>query len=693
MFSLHYNIMNKIVKVFHQYFWPSFFLICGLTLLSFWIYLLIPIDQNLLNYNESTIIYDRNEKKLYEILQQNTVKSQYVKYQNISPYFINALIATEDKRFYSHGGIDFLGIMRATKDNILMGKVVSGASTISQQVAKNLLSHSKRGYKEKIEETMLAIKLEKQLGKEKILELYANNASFGSNLVGVETASQTIFQKPALNLDLAESAFLAGIPKSPTRYSPFDNFENAKQRQEFVLKRMLKENLINEEEYQSSLGEELQISTEQNPVLLPHFIFFLQQEYPEIFDNQKAIITTIDAGLQNQVEEIINQHLALIGEKHNISNCAVLVFEAKTGKILVMTGSKDFFDKDIDGEVNVLSSKRQVGSTLKPFLYLLAFQNLHWTPDTTIIDEPVGFETSSSAFWEPKNYDLTFHGEVSVREALAQSLNVPAAKTLNAVGVDKFLNFLEKFGMVGIDKSEDWGLSVALGTPNIRPLDLAHAYGILAREGQDFDYQVLESGENQKNTQLADKELVLQITDILSNNQARINAFGEESVLNFDYSVAVKTGTTRDFRDNYTVGYTREIVVLVWIGNADNSPMRNVSGITGAGPLFRKIMDLVMVNYAKEDFPKPNYQKSSTIENNDELRILYPINGSTYQLDPEKSPEDQKIKFTANKEANWSLSNEDLGQGKEVFWIPKKGRWQIKAVYEDQEQERVIYVE
>ncbi len=684
--------MRRFVK--SNIFIASGALLLGFCFITLWIYLLIPINKELIEPNESIIIFDQNKQKLYEILQKNQEKSQYIEYEQISSYFIKAIVATEDKRFYKHNGVDYLGVSRAIKDNILIGRVVSGASTISQQLARNILKNKNRGLKTKIEETLFAMRLEKQFSKEKILELYANKVSFGGVLIGIESASWAIFDKPASNLDLAEASFLAGIPKSPTKYSPFDNFKETKKRQEFVLKRMLEENLINQVQYNDAINEELKINKEQNPIKTPHFVFYLLNEKQEEFEKAKKennkIYTTINAGLQEQVEDIINSHLELIGKQHNISNSAVLVFEAKTGKILVMAGSKDYFDDNIDGNVNVLLAKRQVGSTLKPFLYLLAFMELGWNEKTTILDEPVAFETSVALPWEPKNYDLDYRGEVSVREALAQSLNIPATKTLNEVGTNKFLVFLQKLGMFTVNKNEDYGLSVALGTPDIRPIDLAYAYGLLAREGKNFEFQVIENENIFQGEQILPKNKVLEITDILSDNQARIDAFGENSVLDFDYSVAVKTGTTRNFRDNYCIGYTSEVVVLVWVGNSDGSNMRNVSGITGAGPLFHKIMNLVMENYEKKNFPEFQENENETSINNN-LRILSPLNGSIYQISDQEL-ENQKIKLEANEKCNWYVNNKKIGTGKKLLWLPKKGTWDIKAKNGTNETSIRIYV-
>lgn len=693
----------KIVNRFSAYL-PiigAFFL--GGVLLAFWGYLHFPIALSAFDREQSLIITDRAGGKMYEILSNNSEKSQEINYKSVSPYFFQALIATEDQRFYRHQGVDFFGVLRALRDNLAAGKVVSGASTISQQVAKSLLSHQKRGLKEKLAEIALALRLEKQLAKEEILELYINKVSFGDIYTGIESASFGIFGKTAKNLDLAEAAFLAGVLKSPTRYSPFNAFEAAKKRQVFVLRRMQEEGLISAAEEATAVAEELIILSRKNRIEAPHFVFFVLNSYSETIKElmqkrQKTVKTTLNLALQKQIERIIESHLRLIGAQHNISNAAALVFEVESGKIRAMVGSKDFFDHEIAGEVNILTAPRQVGSTLKPFLYLLAFQSLGWHGATTILDEPVGFDTTLSAAWEPKNYDLAFRGEVSVRAALAQSLNIPAAKTLQAVGAKRFIAFLADFGIKIPAEEGDYGLSVALGTPSIRPLDLARAYGILARGGRDLVLQVFEDDKTETSArQVADREKAWEIIDIMSDKKARIDAFGEDSPLDFSFPVAAKTGTTRNFRDNYAIGFTPQIVVLVWVGNADGTPMREVSGITGAGPLLNKIMNLAMRDYQQTGFEKPSATETGAATDFGEevggLRVLYPLAGSRFKIDPTLPPTAQKIRFTANEACSWFLGGEALGEGEEVFWTPRRGDHVLEAVLNEERVERRFSVE
>jgi len=336
---------------------------------------------------------------------------------------------------------------------------------------------------------------------------------------------------------------------------------------------------------------------------------------------------------------------------------------------------------------------------LKPFLYLLAFSKLGWNSDTEIADEPIAFTTSMGTPWEPKNYDLEYKGDVTVRQALAQSLNIPAAKTLDAIGVDEFIGFLEKFGIDFADSDADFGLSAALGTPEMRLLSLAHAYGVLARGGKDFDFNVFSETSSMPYNQITSRDDALEVINILSDNNARIDAFGEDSALSFAYQVAAKTGTTRDFRDNFAIGFTSEVVVFVWVGNADGSPMREVSGITGAGPIFNKVMNLVMQNRPKKDFDIPKNTTNNSVEilddvqTADDFRIILPADNARFYISPDLSLESQKIRFKASDACDWFIDDVNIGSEIEILWLPKKGKVEIVAKNKNEMSKISILVE
>jgi len=668
-----------------------------------WLFFLLPFDKDFFIKSQSLILTDRYGQELFEVLSAENEKNQQISIDQVSPYFIKALIAIEDKYFLFHQGIDFPRTFKALWENFSVGRVISGASTITQQLAKSLLNHQKRGLKEKILEIILALKLEKHFSKKEILNFYINRLPFGSIFSGISAACKGIFQTIPANLDLAQAAFLAGIIQSPEKFSPWKNFSLAKKRQEKVLSIMQKEKLISSKQLLLAKKEEIKISPLFQKIEAPHFVFYILKNFAKKITlikkkGQSKLQTTLDLALQKQVETIGRNYLQKINTSHHISNFAVLVFEIKSGEILAFVGSKDFFDQEIDGQVDILTSYRQVGSTLKPFLYLLSFLQLDYNDQTIVLDEPVSFQTSIGTFWEPKNFNLTFQGEVTIRKALAGSLNIPATRVLEKVGLTEFLNFLTNLGLK-FEKG-DFGISAALGTPQIRLLSLAKAYGTLARGGQRFDFKVFKNEFIKKTEQIFPTKKALEIIDILADKKARIDSFGENSVLDFDFPVAVKTGTTRNFRDNFCVGFSSQIGVLVWTGNADGSFMKNTTGLTGAGPIFHKVLNLAMKNREGLNFTeKFNFQKDlnnfKTQDNTflNKLRIIYPLNKSHFKLFQHKNFSSQKLKLVANKSCYWFVNQQKIGKGKEIFYIPQKGSLLIEARYEEETDSLQIFVE
>ncbi|MBI5414593.1 penicillin-binding protein 1C [Candidatus Peregrinibacteria bacterium] len=672
----------------------------------------ISLPEKFFGEESSIALFTKNGERIQSLLSETEMWQEDVPIKDISPYFLQAIIATEDKNFFSHSGIDISATFRAIKDNLLMGKVVSGASTLSQQVARNFLDISQRNFIAKIRETLLALKIEKQFSKENILEMWANHVSFGGNIRGIQSASMRIFGKSPENLDFAEATFLAGIPKSPERLNPFTNFEAVKKRQEFVLEAMESEQFITEKERKTAIKETLFLHEKPQKSFAAHFSAWIQstQEYSEqIRAGKRKIETTLDGELQKKAESLVSLHLERLSSKH-IQNAAALVWDVQTGDVLAYVGNADFSDKAHQGEVNILTSGRSVGSTLKPFLYLLAFEKLGWNPETRILDEPSAFESAANFLYEPKNYDLEYRGEISIKEALAESRNIPAVKTLSTIGEESFFAFLKNFGIdTNLAKSEDYGLSSALGSFDILPTELAHAYGVLARGGKNFSFRFLEdSSQNTEMKEIAHCEKVFEIAEILSDKTARINSFGTKNPLNFSYAVAAKTGTTRNFRDNWTVGFSEKIGVLVWVGNADGSPMEEVTGITGAGPLFHDIMEEAMQGREKNqkfsmkrlcqgtkknDEKKEGEDPFPRLSGDEKFRITSPLPSETFRINRDIPPDAQKLEFTANQEIDWFVNGEKIGTGKSIFWIPQVGKIEILGKFGGQSKKIIITVQ
>jgi len=725
-------------------------LLFSLPFWGIWLYTLVPLPASFLAESQSTTFFDRNGEEITTLLSQKDQWKRDISFTEVSSHFLEAVLAVEDQNFFQHRGVDIFATLRAIRDNVTIGHVVSGASTITQQIARNHLQHSQRSLIYKVQEMLFAFKLEHHLTKAEILEQWINRVSFGGNIVGVESASQHIFGKSSAHIDLAEASFLAGIPQSPERLNAFENFEAVKKRQEFVLSRMQEEGFITQEQKEQAFHEELFIQKNRKENFAPHFITWLkniQSCHPgldpgpipklsidsrfrgnDILNDQciqeSIVHTTLNLNLQKKVVELIELHIERL-KKHHIQNAAALVWDIGTGEILTFVGNTDFKDIKAQGEVNILASRRAVGSTLKPFLYLLAFEKLKWTPETTIRDDPSSFGTGSGFFYEPQNYDLKFRGEISIRAALAESRNVPAVKTLERLGEQEFFLFLKELGIsVENAQQNDFGLSAALGSFEITPLELAHAYGILARGGRDFEFRFLKNPKKITNEkEIADCSNAYQILDILSDNDARINSFGTENPLKFNFSIAAKTGTTRNFRDNWTVGFSDQIGVLVWVGNADGSPMKDVSGISGAGPLFHAVMEEAMrgriqrkafsfelicegsqeiTNYELRmmNESEVGIQDSeeklhglSTLQTFDSLRILSPLNGQTFLLSPEKPLESQKLEFRASEKVEWFVNRENIGSGKNILWIPQKGNIEITAKTQRREEKISLFIQ
>ncbi|HRY90980.1 MAG TPA: penicillin-binding protein 1C [Candidatus Gracilibacteria bacterium] len=612
-------------------------LIGGMLLLMMLIYIYIayflPLPDALKGLADlpTTKIFDRNGVLLYEVLRPDLGKVTPIKFNQIPKDFINATLAAEDINYYSHPGIDIWAIGRAIFFNVREQRVVSGASTITQQLVRNMMGtpHNARGEPrernlwDKVQEAMYAVRLNNLYNKDQILELYLNRIYYGNMAYGSQSAALDYFGQNLYDLDLAQLAFLAGLPQSPSYYNPFVNFDNAKKRQAYVLEQMAKYSFITTDQVKSAKAEPLRLRPNKYKMKAPHFVHYVMNQIEETYGEESLlsegliITTTLDYNLEMQAEQIIKRQIDRL-HKNNVNNGALLALDVKTGQILTWVGSADYFDQDIDGAVDMVTALRQPGSSIKPLTYLLAFEK-GYTPATVIYDIPTQFNTESGTY-APKNYDLDYHGPVRARVALASSYNIPAVKTLEYIGVPRFISFLKTVGINTLTAQPDfYGLALTLGGGEVKVIDMANAFNTIANYGYFKQNSAILEIKNSKNETLfkwapPEQHFVLgkngqahayQIIDILKDPLARLPGFGEGSVLEISHEAAVKTGTTRNFRDNWTIGFTPQILTAVWVGNADASPMQNVSGVDGAAPIWADFMESALQFKPKLSFPVP----------------------------------------------------------------------------------------
>lgn len=521
----------------------------------------------------------------------------------IAPVMIDATIAAEDQRFRSHPGIDVLAMARAA---VTWHSNPSGASTITQQLARRLYLSDGGGPLpiRKAREAVLALQLEHRRSKDEILALYLNSVYYGRGAYGIEAAARVYFGVSAANLDLAQAAFLAGLPQLPAAYDPEHDMAAAKARQAYVLGRLRDTGRIAQAQQDVAAAEDLVLVPALAPAIAPHAVLFALDELarvrPDLAGRLGLVIeTTLDASLQGDTERIARQQVEKLKDR-DASNAAVVAIDPGTGAIRAMLGSVGFDDERIDGQVNVALSARQPGSALKPFLYALAFER-GFTAASPLLDVPTTFDTPTGPY-SPQDYDRRFHGIVTLRTALASSFNVPAVRTLDQLGVPAFLDIAHRFGLRTLTDAEIYGLALTLGGGEVRLLDLTAAYAALADGGQlrepfivarvrDASGRVLYERHESPPNRVLDARLAWLLGDILSDAAARIPGFGEYTPLETSFKAAVKTGTTTGFKDNWTLGFTPALAVGAWVGNTDGRPMRDVSGVDGAGPIWRDVME------------------------------------------------------------------------------------------------------
>jgi len=580
---------------------------------------------------------DRNGKLLYEIYDdQNRTP---VSLSTLPPYVIQATVAIEDDNFYSHHGFDTGGILRAAW-RTLSGKRLEGGSTITQQLVKVALLTPERTLTRKLKEAVLTIATELLYSKNQIMEMYLNHIPYGGTAYGIEAASKRYFNKSASDLTLSEAALLAGLPQAPSRYSPFTNPDQAKERANQVLNRMVEEKFITQDEADQAKSKPYSFASPAKHIEAPHFVMYVRNLLEQKYGTRRLeqgglqVTTTLDLDLEQQAEASLSAELEKIA-KLKISNGAALITNPSSGEILAMVGSRNYFDDSIDGKVNVTTRLRQPGSSIKPLNYALGLETKVITPSSLLLDTPICFKVEGQSDYCPKNYDNNFHGGVQIRYALGNSYNIPAVKVLALNGLENFISFAKRLGITTWDDPSTYGLSLTLGGGEVTMTDLATAFGVFANSGykvplqailkvQDSSGQILEEYDPVQMTKKVEEERNAQptgdtstkvlspqtsflISHILSDNGARTAAFGPSSVLNIPRrTVSVKTGTTNNLRDNWTIGYTASRLTAVWVGNNDSTPMSYVaSGVTGASPIWQDLMKLSLASIPNEELFKP----------------------------------------------------------------------------------------
>jgi 1A family penicillin-binding protein len=606
---------------------------------------------------ETTRILDRNGDLLYEIIDPNAGRRTYVTLDKISPALLAATIATEDKNFYSHPGYDVLAIIRAIWQNYTSGETVSGASTITQQLARSILlspaERTQQTYFRKAREIILAAEITRRYSKDQILELYLNQIYYGNLSYGIEAAAETYFGTTADKLTLAQAAFIAGLPQSPAVYDIYTNRDATLARNQQVLSSLVQVS------YEQSC---IKVSNSPQPICVdpataaaaaaeirnytfqpttvnmryPHWVNYVRTQLESSYDAQTiyqsgfTIYTTLDPTLQDFAQQLVTAQVAKLSVNH-ASDGALVAIRPSTGEILAMVGSADFNNVAISGQVNMaVSETRQPGSSIKPVNYVAAFEN-GWTPATLIWDVPSQFPPSGDPKdprppYIPNNYDNRFHGPVTVRTALANSFNVPAVKTLQFVGVygdHGMVAMANRLGITSLNRN-DYGLSLTLGGGDVSVLEMVGMFSVFANSGVkvppvsilkivDYQGKLIYEYKPPKGTQVISPEHAYLITSILSDNQARAPMFGTNSVLNLPFTIAAKTGTTNDFRDNWTLGYTPDLAAGVWVGNADYTPMVNTTGVSGAAPIWSQFMQYA-VPYETNGHPSPFVRPAGIVD-------------------------------------------------------------------------------
>lgn len=586
---------------------------------------------------QSTKLYDRTGEILLYDLHQD-VKRTIVPFENISRNIKNATIAIEDERFYSHFGVDLKSIVRAAVVNTTAGDLLGGqgGSTITQQVIKNSVLQREKKLSRKVKEAILSIKLERTLSKDQILSIYLNESPYGGTIYGVEEASQSFFGKKASDVTLAEAAYLASLPQAPTYLSPYgNNRDDLDARKNTTLRKMLENQLISADEYNQAKDEVVNFLPQAiSGIRAPHFVMFVREQLVKQYGEEALaergfkVITTLNYEFQEEAEKIVAEKAAINKERFKADNAGLVAVDPKTGDVLTMVGSKDYFSEEIDGNFNIALAERQPGSSIKPFIYAAAFSK-GYLPNTILFDVKTQFSplcepnspSSESPCYSPNNYNGKFLGPVSMRNAMAQSLNIPAVKTLYLAGIKNSLKLAADMGLTTLNDPERYGLTLVLGGGEVKLLDMTHAYGVFANEGVKAEPRSILKIEDSKGNvvfesqvsskRVLDRNVALMISDVLSDNVARTPLWGANSAVNFTTrDVASKTGSTNNLRDAWLMGYTPNLAVGAWVGNNNNDPMGG--GLSGliVTPMWRAFLDFALPKIPDEKFAQPQIDLS-----------------------------------------------------------------------------------
>ncbi|MBV9271527.1 MAG: penicillin-binding protein 1C [Candidatus Eremiobacteraeota bacterium] len=698
------------------------------------------IPEPLGSFSPSLTFTDRSGAPLGTTLSRDESYRNAIPIERVSPHAIRAILAAEDARFFEHGPVDAFAFARAGYQAATCLCIVSGGSTITMQLARSQfrLPSTMHG---KLLQVLYAARIEASSSKRSVLQAYLNQAAMCENIYGIGAAAHNYFGVSASDLDLAQAAFLAGLPNDPSGLDPRAHWQAAKARQRYVLHRMADLGLIDEGNAGAAMSEPLHLRPrERGPENAAHLLFRLRAENPEIAGTVK---TTIDLDLQRFVQAQARDVVTSLGG-HNVTQAAAIVIDNRTGDVLAYVGSTDYYDGAYMGSNDGVTALRQPGSTLKPFLYEYAFERHVITPASVLADVPQSYAIPAGRLYSPEDYDAKFAGPVIPRIALAESLNVPAVNVLSRVGVDTFLVRLRELGMRDLERAPAYyGLGLTLGAGEVRLADLAHAYFVMARGGSDIPLRYRVDEPVAQPIQIGDRNTWLRVTDILADSYARSGVFGQHSTLDLPFAAAVKTGTSSGPRDIWTVGFTRDYTVGVWAGNFSGAPMSRVAGVSGAGPLWNRIMlhlherrdpqpfDLPkgtqrvaicatsgsrivracsnvvqeLLAPEDEDAQPPVLTNSPVFDawraangqtHETALRILFPRNGAVFEdrLDSRDSRRDeQQLAFVAGHRPDaivrWSLNGRQLQQsGERAYWTLEPGMWTLRAF--DGEQSSVV---
>jgi 1A family penicillin-binding protein len=679
---------NKKKKLLQKLF--LFFLLLGSIAILFIFIFIAGLSRDLPDPNQlidrevaqSTKIFDRSgEYLLYEV--HGEEKRTLISLESIPDHVKHATVAIEDKNFYKHGGFSVWAMFRTAITNVLYGRK-AGGSTLTQQFVKNAILSSEKSYVRKIKEIILAQRIEKKFSKDEILQMYLNEIPYGSNAYGVEAASQKFFAKSVKDINLAEAALLAALPQSPSRYSPYGkNLDILLGRKDYILEVMAEQGYITDNEKEAAKNYELKFAKQETSIFAPHFVMMvrsiLAEKYGEIEmeRNGYKIYTSIDWEKQKIAEEIIKEKTENYQEKYSANNAALVSIDPKTGEVLALVGSRDYFDDSIDGQVSVPSRPRQPGSSMKPLVYAALFEQGYKT-STKLYDVITNFSTDKNESYTPQNYNGKELGPVSIRQALAGSLNIPAVKAIYLAGINQVLNLAENMGYTTFSDRSRFGLSLVLGGGEVKMLEHVNAFSAFAREGkindltfilkiEDKNGKIIEESKNNERRVLTTQSARM-INDILSDNSARAFVFGEKNWLTLsDRPVAAKTGTTNDFKDAWTVGYTPSIVTGVWVGNTDSSEMsRGADGSVVAAPIWNEFMKRVLTGSPVEIFNKLEEEESgkAAIDGTLEYSQKITIDKETGLIASNETPEELKEEievFNHHSILHYINKNDPLG--------------------------------